>query len=133
LDLTDVHVAEAHLADLSFVAERGERANAGLDRRTRIHDMQLIQVDHVDLERGPARIARGAKVLRATVGLPRSARTPEPTLGCDLNGRAIAAPRAQRSGDQSFVVTDLRRVTGIAVGGVEQCRAGIERGVDDVD
>ena len=74
LDLADVHIAEANRLDVPIPLERRERADAGRERRSRIGGVQLIQVDALDAERAPARLAGGDRGAAPARRLPTARR-----------------------------------------------------------
>ena len=59
LDLRHVDVAQPDAFDPAIALERGQCADARRQRRSRIGCVQLIQLDALDAERPPARLARG--------------------------------------------------------------------------
>src|SRR5262249_32385548 len=56
-----------------------------------------------------------------------------PALGGDQDVRGVAAPAAERLGDQRLVVPDLAGVQVVGVGGVDQGDAAVQAGVDRGD
>ncbi len=130
-DLTDVHIAEANRLDVPVPFERRERADAGCERRSRIGGVQLVQVDALDAERPPARLAGCDEVSRPPVGCPPAVGPRESTFGGDSNARAIAGPGRDGASDQPLVVPDVVRIEAVGVGRVEEREAGIERRVQN--
>ena len=133
LDLSDVHVAETDVFDRAIALQRGERAHAGRERRSRVRGVKLIQMDPFDAEGAPAGLAGGEEVTRAAVRDPVSLRPGQAAFGGDQDARAIAAPCRERAGDEPFVVTGLVCIPAVRVGGVEEGDAGVERGVQHLD
>ena len=133
LDLSDGHVAEANVLDRPVALQRGERAHAGCERRSRVRRVKLIQMDPFDAEGAPAGLARGEEVTRAAVRDPVSLRAGQAAFRGDQDARAIAAPCGDRAGDEPFVVTGLARIPAIGVGGVEQVDAGVKGSVQHLD
>ena len=131
LELLDARVGDAdpaHLARVLELLERADRLGVG---HVRIGPVELVEVDHVGLERAQRRLARGADVLRPAVERPRAAaRAGVAALGGDEHAVAAAA---QRLGDQPLVVADLVPSQAVRVGGVDQVHAGVERRVDRAD
>ena len=93
--------------------------------------MQLIELDAFNAERSPTGVARGCKVARAAIGHPVAAGPGQPSFRRHDDLGPIAAPRRECTGNQAFVVADVRSVNGVSVGRVEEAKAGVERGVDD--
>ena len=113
--------------------QRGERAHAGRERRSRVGRVKLIQIDPFDAEGAPAGLARGEEVTRAAVRDPVALRAGQAAFRGDQDARAIAAPCRDRARDEPFVVTGLARIPAIGVGGVEQGDAGVKGGVQHLD
>ena len=92
LELLDARVGDAHPAHLARVLELLEGADRLGVGHGRIGPVELVEVDHVGLERRQRRLARGADVLRAA----RRAPSPGPR-GCGRLGgddHAVARGRA---------------------------------------
>ena len=125
-DLSDGHVAEPDRLDQAVALQRGQRADAGRERRARVGRMELIEMDAVDAERAPAGLARGGEMARASVGDPGAVRTRQAAFGRHPDARAVAVPAAERASDQALVVTGLAGIPAVGVRGVEEIDAGIE-------
>ena len=105
----------------------GERAHAGGERRPRVGRVELVEVDALDAEGAPARLAGGGQVARAAVRHPAAARAgSSPPLVATRTARRVAAPGRERARDQPLVVAGVARVQAVGVGGVEQGDAGVE-------
>ena len=80
LDLLDVDVGEADVADLALVLELGQRADRVLDRHLRVDRVQLVEVDPLELQPPQRVLAAALEPLRPAVRLPpsraRAARSP---------------------------------------------------------
>ena len=131
-DLPDGHVAESDVRDQALILQRGERADARGERRSRIGRVKLIEIDPLDLERAKAGFAGGAKVACAPVGDPFAIGPGQPALRGDADARPIASsrqPGGQRPARSAVRCDRLRRVPAIRVGRVEEGDAGVERRV----
>ena len=126
LDLSDVDVAEADVLDQAVALQRGERAHAGRERRSRIGRVKLIQIDAVDAERAPARLARGDEVAGAAVGDPAPCGRVRPPLVATRMRERSPVQVGERARDQPLVVAGIVGIPAVGVGGVEEGDAGIE-------
>ena len=72
-------------------------------------------------------------MLRAAVRHPLTVWPGETTLRGDDHPRSVTGPGGQRARDEPLVVSDVALVRAVAVGGVEERDAGVERGVHDGD
>ena len=88
LDLSDVHIAETDRLDQAVAFQRGERPDAGRERRSRVGRMELIEMDAIDAERAPAGLARGDEMTRPPVRDPAALRTCETALGRHQDARS---------------------------------------------
>jgi len=131
LDLPDVDVAQANRLDEPVAPQCLERTGARRQRRARIGRVQLIEVDAIDAERPPARLARGDEMARTAIGDPASLRTSQTALGGDTDARAIAVPAAEGARNQPLVVSGVVRIEAVRIGGVEERHAGIQCRVKD--
>ena len=93
--------------------------------------MQLIEIDAIDTDRAPARLARGDEIARTAIGDPASLRTSQTALGGDTDARAIAVPAAEGARNQPLVVSGVVRIEAVRIGGVEERHAGIQCRVKD--
>jgi hypothetical protein len=133
LDLTDIHVAQTHALDEPFVLQHGERPHAGGEGRSRVHGMQLIQVDPFDVERPQARFTGGAQVTRFPVRHPLAVWPCQTAFGGDDDAGAVAGPQVQRACDEVLVVTDVGIVPAVGVGRIEKRDTLVERGTQHLD
>ena len=95
--------------------------------------MELIEVDALYAERAKACFARGAQMASLSVGHPLAVRSSQAAFRRNDDARAVAAPACQRSRDEPLVMADVVIVQAIGVGGVEECDAAVECGVQDLD
>ena len=105
--------------------ESSHRADRLFDGHLRIHAMQVIQVDVIDLQTLKRLIARGAHVLRCSIDAPAGSilLRHEP----ELRGEDHAGPT---SGER---LADLELRSAVAVRGVEMRDAEVERAVDQIN
>ena len=132
-DLSHRDVTEADARDQAVALQPGERPHAGRERRTRIGRVQLIQIDPIDAEGAPARLARRNEVPRTAVRDPLSPRAGQAAFGGDQDARTIAAPGGERSRDQPFVVAGLLGIAAVGIGGVEEVDAFVKGRVQHAD
>ena len=130
-DLSDIHVAEADLFDEAVTFQRCERANARRERCAWVGRVKLIQMDSLDVERAPARLACGADVTASPVCDPVSLRPRQAAFCGDPDARVVPAPGRERLRDEPLVVADLAGVPAVGVGGVEEGDAAVEPGMQD--
>ena len=88
-DLTNGDVAETDRLDQAFALERSQRAHARGQRRSRIDDVQLIEVDRVHAERPTTALACRGEMLRPPVRLPAPFRPGDAALGRNRDPRSI--------------------------------------------
>ena len=131
LDLPNVHVAEPDELDAAISLERRERPDARCQRYPRVGSMKLIEVNAFDAERAAAGFACRDQVARPSVGDPSALRPRQATLGRDANAGSFAGPGCDRPRNQPFVVPRIVCAEAIGVRRVEECDAGIERGMQD--
>ena len=121
------------MCDEAVALQRGEGPYARGKRSSRVERVKLIQIDPVDAEGAPARLAGGGEVTRAAVRDPFAVRAGQAAFGRDQDARPIAAPRRERARDQPFVVTGFAGITTVGIRGVEKGDAGVKGGVQHVD
>src|SRR5262245_28383698 len=95
--------------------------------------MQLVEIDALDAQRCQTRFTRRSQVTSSSVWHPLSIRARQSTFGCNHDAGTISAPGSQSTGDEAFVVADVRVVQAIRVRRVEQGDATVERRVQHVD
>jgi len=99
------------VADLAFALHVGERADRILERHFRVHRVQLVEVDALELQALQAAGEISFKLLRAAIGIPAAgARSGQTALGRDHQPLRIGM---ERLGDQHLVgarPVALRRV-----------------------
>ena len=131
LDLSDVHIAEPDEFDAAISLERCECSDARCQRYPRVGSVKLIEVNAFDAERAAAGFAGRDQVARPPVGDPSALRPRQATLGGDANAGSFAGPGCDRPRNQPFVVPRIVSAEAIGVCRVEECDAGIERGMQD--
>ena len=131
LDLPDVHVAEPDEFDAAISLERGKRPDARCQRYPRVGSVKLIEVNALDAERAPAGFAGRDQVTRPPVRDPSALRPRQAALGGDADARSVAGPGCDRARNQPFVVPRIVSAEAIGVCRVEECDAGIKRGMQD--
>ena len=107
LNLSDGDVAQTDAGDETVALQRCERAHTGRQRHARVRCVQLIEVDAIDAERPPARLAGGDEMARTAIGDPASLRTSQAALGGDDDARAVAVPAGERARNQPLVVSGV--------------------------
>ena len=133
LDLADVDVAQSDAIDVAVALQRRQRADARGERRSRVRRVELVEVDALDAERPPARLAGLDQMARPSVRLPRAVRPRESALGGHTNARPVPVPRVECPGDETLVVSGLAFVEAVGVRRVEERDAGVEGRVQDGD
>ena len=94
-DLGDRVVRDADLADLAGVTQLGERFGDVGGMAVQVGTVDLVEVDHVDLQAAQRRLARGPEVLRLT-SRTESAATMPPLVASTIRSRTAAMPRSRR-------------------------------------
>ena len=133
LDLADLDVAQSDAIDVAVALQRRQRADAGGQRRPRVWRVELVEVDALDAERSPARLAGLDQMARPSVRLPRAVRPCESALGGHTNARPVPVPRVECPGDETLVVSGLSLVQAVGVSSVEERHAGVQGRVQDGD
>ena len=126
-EMLAIHVRQADLEELAFVAQLDERADRLLEGHLRIGCVQLVQVDGVDAEPAQAGVAHASEVFGPAVGREhRRSRRPrsegardEATFGRDEH---VVGVGNERLGDDL-----LTRPVAVDVGGVDELHAEVDR------
>jgi hypothetical protein len=134
VDLGDVRVRDARELDDALVEQVADRAHGVRVRHARVGAVELVEADRVDAEPAGRGLHGLLQVLGSAVLGPRAvARSQVAALRGDEHVGRVAAPRAERAGDELLVVADLVGVEVVRVGGVDEGHAGLEGGVDGRD
>src|SRR3989442_1263601 len=120
LELIDVEVGNADVADLAFALHVGERAERNLERYLRIDRMELIEIDALQPQALQAAFQILFEFFGSAVGVPAA--------GAWSRYAAFAADdQAFRIGMQGFGDQDLAGMGAVAFGGVEEVDAELCR------
>src|SRR5699024_4918357 len=130
VDLLDVRVGDADLADQALLLQDGERLDPRGVADAAVRAVPVIEVHRVGVERRQRGLEGGAEVGGGAVAATALGRACDAALGGDRHLRAVPVPAAQRLGDDLLVVPHGVPAGGVDVGGVEQGDAGVESGVD---
>ena len=134
VDLLHARVRDADVADHPLLLQHLQVAHDVAVHHPTVRPVVLIELDRVDPEDLPRSLDRAAQVVERSVATPHLARaTGDTALGGDEHRRRVAAPRAQRLGDDLLVVPHQVPLRGIDVGGVDERHTRLERRVDGRD